>query len=90
MPAIYSVSQKDSIVKLGESLINETVVPQFKRIKSFFENDYFPASRQSIGISEIQNGSAYYQNRVAYYTTLDLTPAEVHQMGLKEVERIHQ
>ena len=90
LPAIYSVSQKDSIVKLGESLINETVVPQFKRIKSFFENDYFPAARQSIGISEIPNGSAYYQNRVAYYTTLDLTPAEVHQMGLKEVERIHQ
>ena len=33
LPGMYSVSQKDSIVKLGESLINETVVPQFKRIK---------------------------------------------------------
>ena len=90
LPDNYSLAQKDSIMQLGEKLIDETLVPQFKRIKSFFENVYFPAARQSIGVSEIPDGAAYYQNRVAYYTTLDLTPSEVHQMGLDEVDRIHQ
>jgi len=90
LPENYSLAQKDSIMQLGEKLIDETLVPQFKRIKSFFENVYFPAARQSIGVSEIPDGAAYYQNRVAYYTTLDLTPSEVHQMGLDEVDRIHQ
>ncbi len=90
LPENYSLAQKDSIMQLGEKLIDETLVPQFKRIKSFFENVYFPAARQSIGVSEIPDGAAYYQNRVAYYTKLDLTPSEVHQMGLDEVDRIHQ
>ena len=90
LPSIYSVSQKDSLSEVGEDLMNEIVVPQFKRIKSFFENDYLPSTRQSIGVSAIPNGEAYYLNRIAYYTTLDLTPEEVHQMGLKEVERIRQ
>ncbi len=90
LPPIYSVSQKDSLADVGKRLINEIVVPQFKRIKSFFENEYFPSARQSIGVSAIPNGEAYYLNRIAYYTTLDLTPEEVHQMGLREVERIRQ
>ncbi len=90
LPPIYSVSQKDSLADVGKRLINEIVVPQFKRIKSFFENEYFPSARQSIGVAAIPNGEAYYLNRIAYYTTLDLTPEEVHQMGLREVERIRQ
>ena len=65
------------------------MVPQFKRIKSFFEEDYFPKTRKTIGVSETPNGNAYYQNRINYYTTsTQYTADDIHQIGLKEVARI--
>ena len=90
LPDVYSERQQDSIYKVGEALIIETIIPQFERIKSFFEKVYFPAARSTIAVSEIPDGGNYYQNRVTYYTTLDLSPMEVHQMGLNEVRRIHK
>ena len=65
------------------------MIPQFKRIKTFFETEYLPNTRTSLGVSEIPNGREYYQNRLDYYTTLDLTAEEIHQIGLEEVARIN-
>ena len=65
------------------------MIPQFRRIKTFFETEYLPAARKTIGVSEIPGGREYYQNRLNYYTTLDLSAEEIHQMGLEEVARIN-
>ncbi len=90
LPEVYSASEKDSIRELATILIAEKVIPQFVRIKSFFETEYFPQTRTAIGVSEIPGGKDYYQNRLNYYTTLDLTAQEIHQIGLQEVERINK
>ena len=89
LPSILTEQQKDSVLKAAESAVAENVIPQFRRIKQFFETEYLPAARKSIGVSEIPGGREYYQNRLNYYTTLDLSAEEIHQMGLKEVARIN-
>ena len=88
LPAIITDSQKDSLLTAAKIAVETKVIPQFKIIKNFFENEYFVKTRESGGVSNQPNGEAYYQNRVAYYTTLDISAEEVHQIGLKEVTRI--
>jgi len=89
LPKNLTQTQKDSVLKAAKIAVEENVIPEFKRIKKFFETEYFPKTRKSIGVSEITNGREYYQNRIRYYTTLDLTADEVHEIGLKEVARIN-
>lgn len=80
--------QKDSILNAAKIAIETKVIPQFKIIKDFFENEYFVKTRERGGVSNQPNGKEYYQNRVNYYTTLSISPDEVHQIGLTEVARI--
>ncbi|MBE7639789.1 DUF885 family protein [Salegentibacter sp. BLCTC] len=89
LPKTLSKTQTDSVLNAAENAIAENVIPQFKRIKAFFETEYLPNTRTSLGVSEIPNGRDYYQNRLNYYTTLDLTAEEIHQIGLEEVARIN-
>jgi len=89
LPKTLSKTQKDSVLSAAEMAIANNVIPQFKRIKTFFETEYLPNTRTSLGVSEIPNGREYYQNRLDYYTTLDLTAEEIHQIGLEEVARIN-
>lgn len=81
--------QKDSIFTEAERVINEKVVPSYKKIKKFFEEEYFPNTRTKEGVSNTPNGVEFYQNRINYYTTSTVYTAEdIHQIGLKEVARI--
>ena len=89
LPRTLSLSQKDSILTAAEVAITKHVIPQFKVVKTFFEEEYYPKTRSAIGISEIPNGKEYYQNRINYYTTSTQYSADaIHQIGLDEVARI--
>ncbi len=89
LPAILTENQSDSILDAAKKAITRDVIPQFKRIKAFFETTYLPTTRTSLGVSEIPNGATYYQNRINYYTTsTQYTADDIHQIGLKEVARI--
>lgn len=87
-PPIITETQKDSLVQAAKIAIETNVVPQFKIIKDFFEEEYFVKTRKTGGVSNQPKGEEFYQNRVEYYTTSDITAEEVHQIGLKEVARI--
>ena len=89
LPENLTEQQKDSVMAEAKKAIEDNVIPQFKRIKTFFEEEYLPKTRTTIGVSSIPNGEAYYQNRINYYTTSSQYSAEdIHQIGLKEVARI--
>ena len=89
LPENITQYQKDSILSAAKIAIENSVIPQFKRIKTFFEDEYLPKTRTSIGVSETPGGEEYYQNRINFYTTSTLYSAEdIHQIGLKEVARI--
>ncbi len=89
LPKDLSENQKDSVLIEAKKAIKKNVVPQFRRIKGFFENEYYPNTRTAIGVSETPRGSQFYQDRINYYTTSKTYTAEkIHQIGLSEVDRI--
>ena len=89
LPKDLSENQKDSVLIEAKKAIEKNVVPQFRRIKGFFENEYYPNTRTAIGVSETPRGSQFYQDRINYYTTSKIYTAEkIHQIGLSEVDRI--
>jgi len=89
LPNELTEGQKDSVLAAAHEAIAQHVIPQFKRIKVFFETEYLPKTRTTLGVSETPNGAAYYQNRINFYTTSESYSAEdIHQIGLKEVARI--
>ena len=88
LPDQFSSEEKDSLLSVAHATIQKDVIPSFQKIKTFFETEYYPQTRKAIGVSQIPNGSAFYKDRIAYYTTLDMTAEEVHQLGLKEVAKI--
>ena len=89
LPESLTQTQKDSIITAVRIAIENKVIPQFKRIKTFFEEEYLPETRTTIGVSQTPNGKAYYQNRINFYTTSSKYSADdIHNIGLKEVSRI--
>ena len=89
LPETLTEAQKDSVLAVAMLAIEENVIPQFKRIKQFFEEEYLPKTRTAIGVSETPGGKEYYQNRINFYTTsTQYTADDIHQIGLKEVARI--
>jgi len=89
LPESLTKSQKDSVLVAAKLAIEKNVIPQFKRIKTFFETEYLPKTRTSLGASDTPNGEVYYQNRINFYTTsTQYTADDIHQIGLKEVARI--
>lgn len=68
--------------------IRKNVVSSFQKIKAFFDTEYLPKARTTLGASNFINGKAFYEDRVRHFTTTSLTSEEVYQVGLKEVERI--
>lgn len=68
--------------------INLSVTPAYQNLKQFFEDEYFPNTREGLGAATMPNGNAYYEHKTRYYTTQDLTPEAVHNIGLEEVQRI--
>jgi uncharacterized protein (DUF885 family) len=89
LPTSFTEAKRDSILSAAKIVIEQKVVPQFKRIKTFFETEYLPKTRTTLGVSETPNGVAYYQNRINFYTTSSqYTADDIHQIGLKEVARI--
>jgi uncharacterized protein (DUF885 family) len=89
LPNSLQKEQKDSVLLAAKKVIEQKVIPEFKRIKRFFETEYLPKTRTTIGVSDTPNGVAYYQNRINFYTTsTQYTAEDIHQIGLQEVARI--
>lgn len=89
LPSDLTIAQRDSVLAAAKITIETNVTPEFRRIKSFFETEYFPKTRTTLGVSETPNGKAFYQNRINFYTTsTQYTADDIHQIGLNEVARI--
>jgi len=87
-PADFTQEQKDNLKKEYTAVIKEKLEPQFKKMTAFLKDEYLPASRATSGIGSLPNGADLYQTYVKFWTTTNKTPAEIHELGLKEVARI--
>jgi uncharacterized protein (DUF885 family) len=71
------------------SVIQNTVQPAYRQMLDFFRNEYVPHTRTTLAAVALPDGEAYYRTRIQEFTTLDLSPAEIHAFGVSEVERLH-
>ena len=88
-PASISAADRMRLTDEIVSATNNEVLPAYKRFASFVANDYAPLGRTTIGLSSLPDGARRYQNAIHEQTTTDLTPAEIHALGLREIARIN-
>ena len=81
-------TEQARLTEEGVNAIMNSVVPGYELFLDFMMNEYIPASSDNIAASSLPNGKAYYEYRVRSFTTLNVTPQEVHDRGLSEVARI--
>jgi prolyl oligopeptidase len=85
-----SITEKDQerLREAAIKTIEDTVVPAYRKLARYFEKTYLPATRETVGLSSLPNGSAWYEFLARRYTTTVMTPDEIHRTGLEEVKRI--
>lgn len=83
-----SAKEQKRLKELGLAAVSTSVLPAYTELLEFFENDYAPTARTAVGVGSTEEGRDYYRALVRNFTTLALTPDEVHDMGLREVARI--
>lgn len=81
-------TQEHLLLQAKEVYLN-AVVPAFIQLYSFLTERYLPNCRKSIGFTELPNGKDWYAHVVKSSTTTSLTPLEIHEIGLKEVNRVY-
>ncbi len=89
MPADFNDAERERLTAAYKLAIEEKIIPSYKRLHNFIGDEYLSATRETVGLSDLPNGVAWYAYMVRQVTTTDLTPAEIHQIGLDEVARIH-
>ncbi len=87
-PSSVPPAERARLERAGREAIASSVVPGYRDFLRFVEGEYLPAARATVGASALPGGAEYYAQRVRSYTTLDVTPDEVHRTGLAEVARI--
>ncbi len=87
-PGNVNEDQRARFISKGSELIRSVVVPGYQELLDFFNDEYLPACRNEVGITSLPGGDAYYQYLINYYTTTNMAPAEIHELGLAELERI--
>jgi uncharacterized protein (DUF885 family) len=87
-PADVAPAERERLALAAREVIRDEVIPAFRSLKTFYETRYLPRARDSVGASLLPAGPAYYQAMVAQATSGNLTPKEIHEIGLAEVARI--
>jgi prolyl oligopeptidase len=88
MPATLPTAEQERLRSAGRTAIEREVVPAYRRLQAFFNDEYLPACRTSVGIWDTPKGAEWYRERARWFTTTELTPDQIHEIGLAEVARI--
>lgn len=87
-PAGIGTAQRDSLSAAAREAIRSSVVPAYRQLLKFIQDVYRPAARPGIAARDVPDGDEFYRSRIRYFTSLDLTPEQVHATGHSEVTRI--
>ena len=90
MPDVITKKDSLDIVQKYDGFIKSELIPQFKSMQSYLKDVYLPKSKTEDGIYAIPGGNDIYAYLVNYWTTTDITPEEVYELGLQEVARIRK
>lgn len=85
---VMSEQEANALKESVKEFIVDKLNPSYRKLLTFLRNVYIPNSRNSVGLDGVPNGKAWYEYLAKYHTTTNLTPNEIHEIGLKEVARI--
>jgi uncharacterized protein (DUF885 family) len=88
LPETDDTKAREALLDKARRVVMEGVVPAYERLLAFFHEEYLPGARTTLGASALPGGKAFYQSQIRRYATVDLSPAEIHDIGLSEVRRI--
>ena len=88
MPATLPAARQVQLRQEAREAIEGHVIPAFANLLTFFRQEYMPKARATLAAEDMPEGEAYYRQQIREYTTLDLAPEAIHQIGLEEVARI--
>jgi len=90
MPEDFSAEDRARLTAAYADKISNTIIPAYQRISNFLGDEYIAAARETVGLYAQPNGEEWYAYMVRLRTTTDMSPDEIHQIGLNEVARIHE
>ena len=84
------IAQQDRTLLLEQArkVIANDVIPAYQKLLDFYHDEYVPGARATTGARHLPGGPRFYQAQISLYATVDMTPAEIHEIGLSEVTRI--
>ena len=88
MPASVPAAEQARLKAAYAAQVRDVIIPAHRKIRDFLKTEYLPHVRDTVGLSAVPGGAALYAYRIEASTTLPMTAAEVHALGLKEVARI--
>ncbi len=89
MPANIPAAEQAKLRAQTAAVIQADVIPVYRDLLTFFRDDYIPHAQPSLAAEDLPDGKAYYQSKILEFTTLTLTPAQIHAIGLSEMAKIH-
>ena len=88
--SFFNEGEKEDLINRATLLIKSQIIPAYVDLNNFLKNTYLPNSRSSIGLNGVPEGDKWYEYAARYHTTTNLTPYEIHDIGLREVLRIRK
>ncbi len=89
-PSTIAAAEQERLKNAAAEAFRDRVAPAFRKLQGYLANTYVPAARESIAMSDLPDGKAWYAFNVRQQTTTSLTPEQIHQIGLAEVKRIRE
>lgn len=89
-PPSITTEEQAQLQKDALAAIKDAVIPAYERFLKFFEDEYLPECFNEVGAWQLPQGKEFYALRAKIYTTTNLTPEEIHNLGLSEVARIRK
>lgn len=89
LPATMPTDEAQALQGQALRRLRDEVIPAYARLLAFFRNEYLPRARKTLAAEALPDGKAFYRQQIREYTTLDLSPDAIHQIGLDQVAQIH-
>jgi prolyl oligopeptidase len=90
IPPSIGEADRDRLQGTALETIERIVLPAYRALSGYLNDTYLASARESIGLSELPNGKAWYEHQARRFTTTAMTPDEIHRLGLNEVKRIRE
>jgi uncharacterized protein (DUF885 family) len=88
LPRDFPPAEQQRLEREYRAKIGAVIEPAYRHLYGFMKDEYLPHARRSVGLGQIPGGAALYDYDVRYHTTMRLSPAQIHEIGIAEVARI--